>query len=59
MRSVIRVNDPTRSRATVPDGHVERVDDERGVLLRVNRPADDPTTVSVENGGAVDPGPSD
>lgn len=33
--AMIRMNDPARRGATVPDGHVERVDDERGVLLGV------------------------
>lgn len=49
------MNDAAWLGATIPDCHVERVDDECGVLLRVDRPADDAAAVGVEHCGAVDP----
>jgi hypothetical protein len=47
--SVIGVDDPTWLGTPVADGHVERIDDQRGVLSRVDRPADDPPTEGVQH----------
>lgn len=55
MPPVLRVHDSARRGAVIPDSPLESVDDERGVLLRVDRPADDSPTIGVEDGGAVDP----
>ncbi|GFZ82872.1 hypothetical protein GCM10011359_09490 [Nesterenkonia alkaliphila] len=52
---MVRVNYHSWLWTMTLDGHIERVDEKRGVLLGVDRPADQPTTVDVENGGAVEP----
>src|SRR5665648_250308 len=51
--AVVRVND-RRDRAAGLDRHVERVDDQLGVLDVVDGPADDLATVGVHHGAAVD-----
>ena len=55
MRSVVGVDDAARCGPAIADGNVECVDDERGVLLGVDRPADDSAAVGIEDRSAVDP----
>jgi len=53
LHAVIRVHDRTALDIALLDRHVERVDDELGVLDRVDRPADDPAAAGVHHGTAV------
>ena len=51
---MIRVNDGTLLHSALFDGHVERVQDERRVLSRVNGPTHDAATARVEHAAAID-----
>ena len=51
---MIRVNDGTLLHTSLFDGHVERVDDERRVLSRVNGSTNNAATARVEHATAID-----
>lgn len=47
--SMIGMDNSTGDWRTCPDGHIERVDNERRILLRVDRPADNFATTRVKD----------
>src|ERR1700691_603515 len=54
LNSVISVNDGTLLHSSLFNGHVERVDDERLVLSRVNGPTHNAATARIDHSTAVD-----
>jgi hypothetical protein len=46
--------DESRRRLALPDGHLERFDDELGAHVLGHRPADDPARVAVDHDGQVE-----
>ena len=55
LAALIRIMQQSVCLAAPPDGHHQRVHDERGIALRLRRPADDATREQVKDGGDVEP----
>lgn len=52
---MISVDDDAGGRLGAADGHIQGVDDERGVSLRIRRPAYDPAAERVQDRAAILP----
>lgn len=55
MHSMVGMDGAARSGLAVADGHIQRIDHQRGICLRVHRPAHDPAAERIQDSAAVQP----